>query len=249
MEEQPNLTKRERKELRRQEKLAQRQTGARQQTMKRVWTWGGTILGLGLLIWGMVYLAQSNSSGSTTATGKLDPVTASDHLRDNADAPVVMVEYGDYQCPACGTYEKVVEQLSSDFGDQLAVVFRNYPLKTIHANAEAAARAAEAADKQGAFWAYHDLLYDRQNDWSQLPNTKSTFEGYAQELGLDVEQFKSDLDSQAVKDKIASDVASGDRVSLSGTPTFFLNGEAIKNPGSLEEFSALIKAKLPATNS
>lgn len=228
-----------RKERRERERQAQRAGGKpKSKMMRNILVWGGTVIGIGLVIWGLVFLAQGE--GGTTPTGTVDAVTASDHVKGERTAPAVLIEYGDFQCPACATYESVLQQLSDELGPDLAIVFRHFPLKQIHSNAEAASIASVAADKQGAFWAYHDLLYDRQNDWAQLPNTKATFEGYATELGLNLEQFQADVKDSASKQRVNTDIASGDRAEVQGTPTFFLNGKAIQSPSSFDAFKELI---------
>jgi Na+/H+ antiporter NhaA len=142
-----------------------------------------------------------------------------DHLRGDEDAPVTLVEYGDFECPYCGQAEPAVRELLSDFGDELRYVWRHLPLSDVHPNAQLAAEAAEAAADQGAFWQMHDLLLDRQDALSFRDLLR-----YAEELGLDVERFAEDLRRQSGAARIAEDVDGADLSGVSGTPSFFVNG-------------------------
>lgn len=189
---------------------------------------------------GLVFLSGSPSGG-----GALPAVTAEDHLQGPATAPAVLVVYSDFQCPACLAYEPILKSLKTEFGDKLTIVYRHYPLKSIHRYAEAAARASEAANLQSKFWEMHDLLFDRQRSWTDASDIDAAFEGYAAELKLDVEKYKTDYAGAAVKARVDRDVNSGIALGINGTPTFFLNGEKIANPNSQENFSNLIKAKIP----
>lgn len=145
-----------------------------------------------------------------------------------ADAKVTLTEFGDYQCPACKQYYKLIkDEILPKYEGKLKFVFLNFPLVDIHANAQAAAQAAEAAALQGKFWEMHDILYDRQDDWSKQKNPQSKFEAYARELGIDVDVFKKDSDSQKVIDLINQQAGLGDAFGVKGTPSFFVNGVLI----------------------
>src|SRR5213078_2272832 len=141
-----------------------------------------------------------------------------DRIRGPIDAPVTVVEYGDFECPYCGRAEPVVRELLRAFGD-VRYVWRHLPLSDVHPNAQLAAEAAEAAAAQGAFWEMHDLLFDHQD---ALRPTDLV--GYAEQLGLDVERFARDLREHARTARVAEDVDSADLSGVSGTPTFFVNG-------------------------
>jgi hypothetical protein len=146
-----------------------------------------------------------------------------------ADAKVVVAEFGDYQCPACGKYHPVLKNnILPAYDGKIRFVFLNYPLP-IHKNAQSAAQAAEAAALQGKFWQMHDLLYERQQDWSEQKDPYGKFESYAKELGLDTAKFKSDYASQKVADIINNQAALGDAFNVPGTPTFFVNGVMVDN--------------------
>ena len=166
-----------------------------------------------------------------------DPVDPErDHIRGPADAPVTVLEYGDFECPYCGQAEPVLRELLRDFGD-VAYVWRHLPLNDVHPNAQRAAEAAEAAAEQGAFWEMHDLLLDNQDalGWRDLL-------GYAARLGLDVDRFEDDLRTRIGAGRIAEDVDSADLSGVSGTPTFFVN--ALRHYGAYDvaTLSAAVKA-------
>jgi protein-disulfide isomerase len=147
----------------------------------------------------------------------VDP--ARDHIRGPHEAPVTLIEYGDYECPYCGQAEVAIRELLVSFGDDLRYVWRHLPLNDVHPNAQTAAEAAEAAAAQGAFWAMNDLLLERQ---PRL--TAPDLTGYAQELGLDLERFHDELRRREHASRVAEDVASADSSGVAGTPSFFING-------------------------
>lgn len=140
------------------------------------------------------------------------------HTIGNKDAAVWLVEFSDFQCPACGQFYPVVKQLTEKYADSLYFVYRNYPLPT-HQMALPAARAAEAAGVQGKYWEMHDALFTNQ---SQLSN--QFFASEAARLGIPMEQFNHDMTSAEAQNRIANDVAVGDAIGISATPTFYLNG-------------------------
>ena len=177
-------------------------------------------------------------------------VSDTDWSEGSTSAPITLVEYSDFQCPACGAYFPVVKQLHETYGDQLRIVYRNFPLTQLHPNAQLAAQAAEAAGKQGRFFDMHDFLFGNQKTWSSLQDPTETFVGYATALGLDVDQFKVDLVSTEVKQAIADDVAGGTRSNVDSTPTFFLNGvEITSNPQGFDPFKTVIDAELAKVTS
>ena len=154
-----------------------------------------------------------------------------------------MVEYSDFQCPSCASYQPIIEALLNDFPNDLRFVYRHFPLVAIHKNALSAAMAAEAAGLQGKFWEMHDLLFEKQAEWSQKSDPKDFFVGYAKELGLDEKEFISDFESKSLDEKLRSSLKEADSLGLSYTPTFFLDGREIK-PRSYEEFKKLIEEEL-----
>jgi Na+/H+ antiporter NhaA len=143
-----------------------------------------------------------------------------DHIRGSEDAPVTLIEYGDYQCPYCGQAEVAIRELLDSFGDDLRYVWRHLPLNDVHEHAQMAAEGAEAAGAQGKFWPMHDMLLDHQGDLDPDDLTR-----YATDLGLDVDRFWDDVRTREHAARVAEDVASADASGVAGTPTFFINGK------------------------
>lgn len=148
-------------------------------------------------------------------------------LPASSSASVTLVEFGDYVCPACGQYAPYVNKVLTDYAGKINYVFRNYPL-SYHTNAPMASYAALAAGLQGKYWEMHDKLYSTQTSWSDSTDAQSVFVNYALEIGLNKDQFVTDMNSQKVKDVVTQDKKDGDIVGLMGTPTFFLNGKQLK---------------------
>jgi protein-disulfide isomerase len=167
-------------------------------------------------------------------------VSLDDHIRNGAQAKVVLVEYGDFQCPACGAYEPLVQQLLSKHVSYVQFVFRHFPLTQIHKNALLAAKYAEASGIQGKFWEMHDVLYARQKEWSDSLNAKDLFNGYGKELGLNVTKLETDSDGASIEAKIKANFEEGVKIGIQGTPTFYVNGVKIDNPESIEAFEKII---------
>src|SRR5882724_5246422 len=179
---------------------------------------------------------------STTAPGKSD--TESMHVRGNPDAPVTMEEFADFQCPPCGNFAGFAEELVKQYDSRLRIVFRNFPLPG-HEHAREAALAAEAAGLQRRFWEMHDVLYREQAVWSKTPNARELFESYAGTIGLNLDQFRKDMDGEKARERVDSDQALGDSLGIKLTPTFFINNHPVdpkdKNP---EGVHAAINAAL-----
>lgn len=244
MEEQPTqeLTKKERKELRRAEREERKRGSARGELVRKTGWWaGGSLIILGgaaLLVWAVM------QQGANIEQAPLaDQITVQDHILGNPDASVVLLEYGDFECPACGTYHPVLKQLKAEYSDRVAFVYRHFPLNSIHKSADISARATEAAALQGKFWEMHDKLFENQKQWTP-GNAEEVIMGYAEGLELNMEQFRSDINSEAVKSAVENGRLSGMRSSVNSTPSFFLNGVKIQNPRSLQEFKTLLDEAL-----
>ena len=149
------------------------------------------------------------------------------HVLGPATAPVHIEEFGDFECPPCGLFHPILEQMHREFGDKLRITFREFPLVPTHKHALAAASAAEAAGMQGKFWEMHDLIYEHQKEWKTQFDVRPIFEGYAQQIGIDVERFKRDRASDAVAQRITADGSRGRSLGVKGTPTVFLNGREV----------------------
>ena len=159
-----------------------------------------------------------------------------DHIRGPQSAPVTVVEYGDFECPYCGRAEPSVRALLADFGD-VRYVWRHLPLTDVHPHAQLAAEASEAAAAQDSFWEMHDLLLDHQDAL-----TPANLMRYAGQIGLDTEQFAGDLRKHSGRGRVAEDVDSADLSSVSGTPTFFINGQRHYGAYDIATLSAAVKA-------
>ena len=149
------------------------------------------------------------------------------HVLGPANAPVRIEEFGDFECPPCGIFHPILQEMEQEFGDKLQVTFREFPLVPTHQHALAAASAAEAAGLQNKFWEMHDLLYDHQGDWKKEFDVRPIFEGYAKQIGLDVERYKRDVNGDLVAQRIFQDGKRGHSLGVKGTPTVFLNGREV----------------------
>ena len=155
------------------------------------------------------------------------------HIRGNPDAPVTLEEFGDFQCPPCGSFAAFAEEILKEYDSRVRLIFRHFPL-SVHENAREAALAAEAAGLQGHFWEMHDVLYREQSAWSKAPNARELFESYAGTIGLNVDQFKKDMDGEQAKARVDSDYERGDSLGIKLTPMLYINGQPVdpkdKNP-------------------
>lgn len=242
MEEEEKLTKREKKRLAKEKKRNQR---TRDQRISKFKNWIIGLLVIGIIGFGGFKLVKWINT-PTTETVEPAVVTKDDQIKGNPDASLTLIEYSDFQCPACASYAPVVKQLNEEFPENLRIVYRHFPLTSIHKSAIDAAKAAEAAGKQGKFWEMHDKLFERQEDWAEDGNLKGKFEEYAKELELDEEAFKNDYESGEIKDKINEHIFAGNRLGINSTPTFILGDQKIQNPHGFEAFRQLIEDQLGA---
>jgi protein-disulfide isomerase len=175
--------------------------------------------------------------GASRRPGIALPVPDRDHIQGPIDAPVALVEYGDYECPHCGRAYPMVKAIQERMGDRLCFAFRNFPLTNIHPHAEHAAEAAEAAGALGRFWEMHDLLFENQDALEDEALAR-----YAGSLGLDAERLLGEVRSGAHADRVGEDRHSGARSGVNGTPTFFINGVRYDGEYSLDEMLAVLEA-------
>jgi len=178
-------------------------------------------------------------------SGKSD--AESMHIRGNANAPVTLEEFGDFQCPPCGSISSFLDELVKEYDPHLRIVFRNYPLE-MHQHAHDAALAAEAAGLQGRFWEMHDVLYREQAVWSKADNPRELFDSYAGMIGLNLDQFKKDMEGGKVRARIDSDRERADSLGVQMTPTVFINDHQwnpnVKSPEGLRAaIAAALKEK------
>lgn len=204
---------------------------------KKFW---GVLAVIAVVLIGAFWLTSSNKSNGSNSN-----VQPTQHTEGKGTSGVTLLEYGDYECPYCGQYYPIVKQVVANYGDQITFQFRNLPLTQIHPNAFAGARAAEAAALQGKFWEMHDMLYNNQNDWVNSSDPSGTFYTYAQQLGLNVTQFKKDFVSDQVNNLINADVTAFNKTGAQeATPSFFLDGKQINPNESVDSFKKLIDAEI-----
>ena len=234
-----NLTKKQRRELRRQEKLVGRNSAEGKKRFSTIMLWSFITIFVGGTIAIMVGLASKNS-GAQFVASNVKAAEDNEQIKGAPlkDAKIVIIEYSDFQCPACRSYYPMVKKLIQDIPN-VSLVYRHFPLPQ-HANARTSAQASEAAGQQGKFWEMHDMLFDNQQNWAESRTSKEAFLGYALALGLDIEKFKIDYDSSETKTKIEKDYQSGGR-DINGTPTFFVNDKKIQNPRNYDEFRSIIE--------
>jgi protein-disulfide isomerase len=196
------------------------------------------VLGLG----GIFILGKNKSSSSTNSSSSSTGVV-SNHTRGENAKNVTLTVYGDFQCPVCGQFYPIEKQVVDTYQKDISFRFMHFPLESIHPNARAAARAAEAAGLQGKFFEMHDLLYVNQAAWSSSTDAYPVFESFAKQIGLDTTKFKTDFASETVNGTINADLKDGNGKSVSGTPTYYLNGEKLNNGdiSTYEKFAAKVQ--------
>jgi protein-disulfide isomerase len=203
-----------------------------------------------LVFVGIVAFTGKNDNGNGTSNAK-----PTNHIEGKNSTGVKLVEYGDFQCPVCGLYYSTVKQVVANYNDKIAFQFRNLPLTSLHPNAFASARAAEAAGDQGKYWEMHDMLYENQQSWSSASNPTSFFTTYAKSLNLNLTQFNKDYASSKTNSAINADIAAFDKTGdEKATPTFYLNGKKVtltdiidsNNEPSVEKFSKVIDNAIAA---
>lgn len=238
-----NLTKKERRDLKRKEKEKNKNQKEKSKKTKMITIW--IIVGLMLTagIGSIVFLvAKSSSFDGKISQPALLVAQDSDWSKGNKDAKTVLIEYSDFECPACAYFMPIIEKLSADFPNDLKIVYRHFPLPQ-HKNARIAAYAAEAAGQQGKFFEMADKIFERQKEWENLSEKDSTdiFKNSASELNLDIKKFEDDLNKDEIKNAVEHDYKDGTALNTSYTPTFYLNGNKIVNPKSYDEFKKVIE--------
>ncbi len=202
-----------------------------------------------IAIFGLLFVVYNltNSPSTPVINQQVNVIGPQDHLTWSAAKKNILVEYSDFQCPACRNFHIIINQMvasgSADakIRDKVTFIYRNFPLPQ-HPNANAAAYAAEAAGRQGKFYEMSDLLFNNQDNWKDLPNSTDYFVNLAKQLSLNTEQFKTDMNSQAVKEKVSADLDSGNQARVDATPTFYLNGQKLDNIQSFNQFKSLLNS-------
>ncbi len=205
-----------------------------------------------IIILGGVFFITNSGSSKTSSSSTASPTN---HVEGSASSGVKLVEYGDYECPFCGQYYTLLKQVADQYKDKIQFQFRNLPLTQIHKNAFSSARAAEAASLQGKFWEMHDKLYENQDPngasgWvASSDPLDQYFAVFAQQIGINVAQFKTDFASSKVNSAINADSAAFKETGAEeATPAFFLDGKQIHPGYSITDFQKAIDAELKTKN-
>ena len=242
MEEDRKLTKKEKKELRKMEWAEKARAEEKNAKVKKYSIWAGVVLVVGLVILGLVWLV--NTPATQTASLSAPAITTSDITNGEKNAKVTLIEYADFQCPACATYNPLVTQLLSDEKGKIYYAYRMFPLTNIHPNSHISAQAAYAAYKQNKFFEMSALLFNNQTDWANVTDPKSIYVGFAKKLNLDLAKFQKDMDSNEAKSYVNNSESKALSLGVNSTPTFFINGTQIQNPQDYNAFKKLIDDEL-----
>lgn len=192
--------------------------------------------------------SKSPAANNTPDMSKVPAGAVPAHYKGGAAATVVVEEFADYQCPTCAVLHPTVQQLQAAYGDRVKIIFRNFPLQTLHPKAYDAAVAAEAAGLQGKFWEMQNLLFTNQQTWSTASDHRKLFEEYAQRIGLDLEKFKTDMAGMEAKTRVDKDMERGRAMNLNSTPSFYINGKPLAYENTeFNKFRAAIDAELAKT--
>ncbi len=206
-----------------------------------------SVVTLAIIIGGVFLFTKTPSQSTPQKVDNRLLIESDSQKIGSPSAQVTLVEFGDYQCPACGDYHPMVKQLLSDFNGKINFIFRNFPLSQ-HPNAKISSYAAEAAGLQGKFEEMHNKIYETQNDWANSSDAKSIFIGYAKDLGLDVDKFTKDLDSDTIKQKIDRDTNDGLTLKINETPTFYLDGIKQVLTGRYDDLKKAVEDELSKTS-
>lgn len=240
------LTKKERKELRHHEMMQAQLEAEKQAKLKRFLLWGGAALVIALSLFGLIKLASLPAPNQSTTGAAPKAVAATDMVIGPKDAKVTMIEYSDFQCPACAAYYPLIKQLLADYDGKMRFVYRSFPLESIHKNAQLAGQAAYAASKQGKFWEMHDQLFVSQQEWANEQDPTQKFVSYAQALGLNSDQFTLAMTSDEARDYVNNQQAEAIDIGVNSTPTFYINGKKVPNGSNADAIKRLIDAELAA---
>ncbi len=184
---------------------------------------GSLILTLVAVV-GVSFLFTKKATAPTKPVDTQLLISDSPHIKGKADAKVTLVEFSDLQCPACKAVQPLLDDILKKNVDNIRFVYRHFPLRSVHIHAAEAARAAEAAQKQGKFWEFHDKLFASQEIWVAEKDPSEKFLGYAKDLGMNVDQFKKDLQDASLDTRVTTDERDGNVIGINATPTFFVNG-------------------------
>lgn len=216
------LSKKEKKEQKRLAAFEQTKQEKRQSRLKWIVIGIGSFLFLAFFIF-LVILAKQSSQKTVV-------LSSSGHVRGAASAPLTLVEFSDFQCPACRAYEPYVEKILAENRGKVKLLYKHFPIKAVHKYAVVAIAAAEAAGRQGQkkFWEMHDVLFRKQDEWANSNNPQDHFLSYAKDLHLDLERFKTDMKDKTIDDLLSSQENEGTQAGVISTPTFFINNKKVE---------------------
>lgn len=240
MAEEQKLTKNQKKELRKIEWQEKARLEARNEKIKKYSIWGiGTLIVIGAIA-GLVWLVSASPTSNQSEAVNVAPISSKDITKGNLRSKVTLIEYADFQCPACATYHPFVNQLLTDEGNKILYAYRMFPLTNAHPNSHISAQAAYAAKKQAKFFEMSDLLFNNQTDWALQQDPRSIFLGYAKSLKLNTDQFEKDMNSDEAKNYVNTMETQAISEGMNSTPTFVLNGNKITNPNNYQDFKKLV---------
>lgn len=240
-----NLTKKERRELKRKEKeeiILNKEKGKKS---KMILTFSIIFLVLALGVGSIVYLVINKSAFEGAVQPALLALSDSDWINGKKEAPATLIEYSDYQCPACAYFDPVLKKLENDLNGKVKIVYRHFPLPQ-HKNAKLAAYAAEAAGKQEKFFEMTGRIFEAQKRWEGLSENgaREIFKNFARELNLDMQKFETDLNNEEIKKSVDEDYKNGVALGINSTPTFYLNGKKLQNLTSYDAFKKAVEEEI-----
>lgn len=218
---------------------------------KRLILWVVFVVAIVALMYGMYYLSSKEGQSQKTGASQLETSLAfnaeKDRYQGNKEAKTVLIEYADFQCPACRVYYTALRDVEKAYSQDVVLVYRYFPLSQIHFNAKAAAYAAEAAYRQGKFWEMHDQLFETQETWSRMgnQNAKNYFITLAKTIGLDTAKFTADMNSREIAQLVDVSYAAGEGAGVNSTPTLFLDGKKIE-PTTVSALEGLVEEAIKA---
>ena len=236
------LTKKEKKELRKLEWQEKAKIDERNAKIKKYSIWGSAILVILATIFGLIQIVNSPTTGNQTVA--VAPVSSRDITNKVSKAKVTLIEYSDFQCPACAGTHPWIKQLLADYPNKILFAYRMFPLTNIHPNSHISAQAAYAALKQGKFFEMGDLLFGNQKDWAEQTDPSGIFTDYAKQLNLNVGKFQAEMNSDEAKNYVNDSEKQAISEGMNATPTFILDGVKLTNPGSYDEFKKIVGDEL-----
>lgn len=239
-----NLTKDEKKGLRRQEWQEKLQSEQKKKQMSKILWWSVAAVLIIFSVWFVWAVATTPSSSSQSTSISVPKITDEDFTIGPKTAKVQLIEYADFQCPACKAYYPFVGQLLKDEQGKILYAYRFFPLSQAHKNAVNSLQAALAASKQNKFWEMQNTLFTKQDEWADLSDPEQQFTAYAKDLGLNTQEFKTDYESKQAHDFASKQEDSATNLGLTYTPSFILDGKLITNPNTYQDFKKLIDSEL-----